>query len=187
MKIFWSIKKFVNKYILRKKYVRSGACNRCGACCSRIYVRHGQHTINSEKEFSVLRHLHPFYSYLKVEGKDDLGLIFSCSNFDSENHICKIHKRRPGICRRYPDEIIFSMGACLSEGCGYAFKPIDKFSDVLKSIEKRPVKNCTIFLDDVEQERILEVYMDQKLRNRLGSHSFPKTHQMLVSLLQQLV
>lgn len=152
MKIILTLKKLIYKHIFRKKYIRTGSCKRCGACCSRIYVRHGRHTINSEKEFIVLKHLHPFYSYLKVEGKDELGLIFSCSNFDEENHICKIHKRRPGICRRYPDEIIFSMGACLSEGCGYSFSPIDKFADVLKSIEKKPLKNCVIFLDDIEVE-----------------------------------
>lgn len=148
MEIFGIITKFINKYILRKKYVRNGKCKRCGACCSRIYVRHGRHTINSEKEFTILKHLHPFYSYLQVEGKDNIGLIFSCSNFDEEKHLCKIHKQRPGICRRYPDEIIFSMGASLSDGCGYTFKPIDKFSDVLKSLEKRPLKNCIIFLDE---------------------------------------
>jgi hypothetical protein len=144
------IEKLINKYIFRKKYLRKGSCQRCGACCSRIYVRHGKHTVNTEKEFQILRHLHPFYSYLTVEGVDDIGLIFSCANFDKENHICKIHKKRPAICRRYPDELIFSMGACLSEGCGYSFSPIDKFSDVLKSIQKYPVKNCMIFTDNIE-------------------------------------
>ena len=42
------------------------------------------------------------------------------------------------------------MGACLSEGCGYSFRPIDKFADVLKSVEKRPLKNCMIFSDDIK-------------------------------------
>lgn len=148
MKIKDEIKKFIYKHLLRKKYYRSGKCKRCGACCSRIYVRHGRHTISSEKEFEVLRYLHPFYSYLKVEGQDEIGLVFSCSNFDRAAHICKIHKDRPGICRRYPDELIFSMGACLSEGCGYSFKPIDKFKDILKEAEKKPLKNYMIFSAD---------------------------------------
>ncbi len=143
--IFEKFKKFFNKNILRKKYYRTGNCKRCGACCKRIYVRHQKDTIKSEKEFKILQYLHPFYSYLKVEGQDEIGLVFSCSNFDEENHICTIHKSRPGICRRYPDELIFSMGACLSEGCGYSFTPIDKFKDVLKDVEKQPVKSYMIF------------------------------------------
>lgn len=144
MNIFGKIKRFFYKYILRKKYYRSGQCNRCGACCTRIYVRHQKDVVKSEKEFEFLRKLHPFYTYLTVQGSDETGLIFSCCNFDEENHICKIHKERPGICRRYPDEIIFSHGACLTEECGYKFTPIDSFKDVLKNTEKRSVKSYRI-------------------------------------------
>lgn len=149
MKIKNTIQKFIYKYILRKKYFRKGKCNRCGACCSRIYVKHARHTISEEKEFEKLRYIHPFYSYLKIEGKDEIGLVFSCSNFDKEKHICTIHKTRPGICRRYPDEQIFSMGATLSEGCGYSFTPIDKFKDILYEIEKKPLKECLIFTREI--------------------------------------
>lgn len=145
-------RRLIYKYLLRRKYYRNGICKRCGACCSRIYVRHAKHTISSEKEFEKLRYLHPFYSYLKIEGKDEIGLIFSCCNFDAENHICKIHKMRPGICRRYPDEQIFSMGATLSNGCGYSFTPIDKFKDVLETVKKYPVKNCIFFTDSIDIE-----------------------------------
>jgi len=146
------IKKFIYKRILRKKYFRKGSCKRCGACCSRIYVSHGKHTIDTEEEFESLRDKYPFYSYLSVEGKDDIGLIFSCCNFDAEKHICKIHKMRPGICRRYPDEFVFSMGACLSDGCGYSFEPVEKFSEILADIEKKPLKNCVIFTDELDDE-----------------------------------
>lgn len=149
MEIKETVKRFIYKKILRKNYYRQGSCKRCGACCSRIYVSHGKKTMNSEEEFEKLRNVYPFYSYLNLEGKDDIGLIFSCNNFDKENHICKIHKTRPGICRRYPDEMVFSLGATLSDGCGYSFTPIDKFKDVLENIKKRPVKNCTIFMDEV--------------------------------------
>lgn len=139
------IKKIFYKYVLKRQYFRYGKCNRCGACCQRIYVRHQKGTVKTEKEFEVLRHLHPFYSYLTIIDKDDMGLVFKCSNFDPEKHICKIHKRRPGICRRYPDEQIFSMGACLTDECGFYFRPIDNFKDVLKNAGKKPVKSYMIF------------------------------------------
>ena len=34
------IKKFIHKHILKRNYYRVGSCNRCGACCSKIYVNH---------------------------------------------------------------------------------------------------------------------------------------------------
>ena len=143
------LKKFIYINILHKKYYRAGSCKRCGACCKRIYVSHGKHTIDSEEEFKKLQGQYPFYSYLKVDDKDDIGLVFSCANFDEEKHICRIHKTRPGICRRYPDEFVFTMGACLSDGCGYSFTPIENFIYVFADVQKRPVKNCIIFTDDI--------------------------------------
>ncbi|MGN0015572.1 MAG: YkgJ family cysteine cluster protein [Candidatus Gastranaerophilaceae bacterium] len=144
MSFIEAIKKFIYKHIFRKKYYRSGSCNRCGACCTRIYVSHMKGTVKTEEEFKKLRMLHPFYTYLTIEGQDEMGLLFSCCNFDREKHICKIHKKRPGICRRYPDEVIFSHGACLTDDCGYNFTPIDKFSEILKNTEKKPVKSYRI-------------------------------------------
>jgi Fe-S-cluster containining protein len=84
------------------------------------------------KEFEKLQYLHRFYTYLKVIGKDDIGLIFECYILDPETHKCKIHKSRPGICRRYPQEELFSMGGALSDDCGYKMEPIIPFAEVLE-------------------------------------------------------
>lgn len=132
-----NIKKFFYKYILRRTYYRYGHCNRCGACCTKIYVNSRKSMIKSEEEFEKLKNLHPFYSYLEIIGKDENGLVFKCNKFDKEKRICTIHKSRPGICRRYPSEIIFKMGAVMSENCGYSFEPIDKFKDVLNGLMKK--------------------------------------------------
>lgn len=145
MSVLQIIKKFFYKHILRKKYYKTGSCSRCGACCTRIYVRHMKDTVKSKEEFVKLQKLHPFYANLTIQGEDENGLIFSCNNFDIENHICKIHKSRPGICRRYPDEAIFSYGASLSEECGYRFTPIDKFREILENARKHPIKSYMIF------------------------------------------
>lgn len=140
-KIIGFIKKLVHKYILRRKYYRIGQCNRCGMCCQRIYVRHKKSVVKTDEEFKKLKRLHPFYTYLEVIDKDDLGLVFKCNNFDKEKKICSIHNSRPGICRRYPSEQIFSMGAILSDDCGYSFTPIETFDEVLKHV-KRKSKSC---------------------------------------------
>ena len=125
------LKKFFYKYILRRKYYKYGKCIRCVDCCSKIYVNSRKNIIKEEEEFKKLQKLHPFYSYLEIIDKDENGLVFKCNKFDREKRICTIHKTRPGICRRYPSEIIFKMGAVMSENCGYYFKPIESFKEIL--------------------------------------------------------
>lgn len=136
MTILNKLKKFFYKNILRRTYYREGKCLGCGQCCKQIYVRHAKNVVQTEEEFQRLRKLHPFYTYLKVTGKDEIGLIFECQNLDKETHLCKIHKKRPGICRRYPQEALFMMGGELAQNCGYKFIPIESFDEVLKNVSK---------------------------------------------------
>lgn len=125
-------KKFIYSKILKKKYYRTGSCLGCGKCCKQIYVKHARHVIQDEKEFSRLQLLHKFYTYLTVVDKDETGLVFACSNLDPDTNLCKIHDKRPGICRRYPQEELFTMGGVISEDCGYKMSPIVSFSEVLE-------------------------------------------------------
>jgi len=136
-KIIKKLKKFIHTKILRRKYYRSGNCLGCGKCCKKIYVKTSNHVIQEAKEFEKLKYLHPFYSHLSVVDKDETGLVFSCSNLDEKTNLCKIHKNRSGICRRYPQEEIFMMGGELSEECGYKMLPIVPFSEVFDKIVKR--------------------------------------------------
>lgn len=128
------IRKFILSKILRKHYYRTGKCKACGKCCEKIYVKHFKHVIQDEEEFKKLQYLHRFYTYLKVVDKDETGLVFECQNLDKETHKCKIHKSRPGICRRYPQEELFSMGGALSDDCGYEMKPIVPFDKVMSKL-----------------------------------------------------
>lgn len=134
--MFTKIKKFVLAKIFKKHYWRTGKCKGCGGCCSHIYVKHFKHVIKEEKEFEKLQFLHSFYSGLKIIGKDDLGLIFECSHLDKQTKRCKIHFWRPGICRRYPQEELFSMGGTLSDDCGYKMEPIYPFKKILNDVKK---------------------------------------------------
>ena len=138
--MFTEIKKFILAKIFKKHYWRTGKCKGCGGCCSHIYVKHFKHVLQDEKEFEKLQFLHSFYSGLKIIGKDELGLIFECTHLDKETKRCKIHFWRPGICRRYPQEELFSMGGTLSEDCGYKMEPIYPFKKILKDTEKSIIK-----------------------------------------------
>ena len=139
--MFKQLKKFFYKNILGRKYYRSGHCVGCGECCRQIYVRHARNVVQTEEEFQKLKLLHPFYTYLKVIGKDDIGLIFECQNVDKETNKCKIHKHRPGICRRYPQEELFMMGGTLAEHCGYKLEPIVSFDEVFEKVSRKKNKN----------------------------------------------
>jgi len=131
------LKKFFYAKILRRKYYRVGNCMGCGRCCSHIYVKHGNSVIQEEKDFKKLQFMHEFYTYLEVIEKDSTGLVFKCSNIDPETKLCNIHKKRPGICRRYPQEEIFTMGGSITEECGYKLVPIVSFSEVLQKELKK--------------------------------------------------
>jgi len=131
------IKKFVHSNILGRKYYKTGQCLGCGRCCKKIYVQTSKHVVQDEKEFEKLQYLHVFYTYLTIVDKDETGLVFSCSNLDEETNLCKIHKKRPGICRRYPQDELFKMGGELTEDCGYKMVPIIAFSEILdKELKK---------------------------------------------------
>lgn len=136
--MFDNIKKFFYTKIFRKNYYRKGNCLGCGKCCKKIYVQTHKHVIQEEKEFEKLKLLHRFYTYLTVVDKDETGLVFSCSNLDEVTNLCKIHDKRPGICRRYPQEELFKMGGELSEGCGYKMMPIIPFAEILD----KEMKSC---------------------------------------------
>ena len=131
------LKKFYYTKILKRKYFRIGECKGCGRCCRQIYVKHANGVIQNEEDFENLKHQHRFYKYLKVTGKDETGLIFECQNLDSETNLCKIHKTRPGICRRYPQEEIFAMGGALAEDCGYKMVPIETFNEVFSKVKNK--------------------------------------------------
>jgi len=142
---FLSIRKFILSKILRKHYYRTGKCKACGKCCTKIYVKHFKHVIQDEEEFKKLQYMHRFYTYLKVIDKDETGLVFECQNLDPETHKCTIHKSRPGICRRYPQEELFSMGGALSDDCGYKMLPIVPFSKVMDKLSKKQASLTVLF------------------------------------------
>ena len=134
--IFKKIRKFFYLYILKKKYYRTGSCLGCGRCCQKIYVKH-KNVIQTEEEFKKLQLLHSFYTYLKIIDKDETGLVFECTKLDKTTNKCTIHKTRPGICRRYPQEELFNMGGTLAEHCGYRLEPIESFDEVYEKVAKK--------------------------------------------------
>lgn len=137
VKIFNSVKKFFLLKILKRKYYKTGTCKGCGKCCENIYVNHGNKGfIKTKEEFDRLKPFHSFYRGLEYIGEDEMGVLFKCTHLDLITRKCKIHFFRPPVCRKYPMEEIFKMGGILSPDCGYQFKPIERFNDILNNLSK---------------------------------------------------
>lgn len=114
-------------------YERSGSCNQCGKCCTNIYLVYGQQTIESVEMFEEVKHANPEYQYFKPVAQEEDGLLFQCIHLQADNS-CGIYNDRPEFCRRYPSEHSLLMGGKLAEGCGYSFRLLKSFQDVLGEV-----------------------------------------------------
>jgi Fe-S-cluster containining protein len=115
-------------------YERAGECHQCGKCCTNIYLVHGDKTIDSLALFEDLKGQNPEYAYFKpVVKAEDGELAFQCQHLQADN-TCGIYDKRPDFCRRYPSEHTLLMGGKLAEGCGYQFRLLRNFQDVLKQV-----------------------------------------------------
>ena len=119
-----------------KYYERSGACNQCGQCCTNIYLVHGEKTIDSLPLFKELQATNPDYaSFVPIDADSEGCLIFRCSNLQDDNS-CGIYDSRPELCRMYPSEQGMLMGGKLAAGCGYQFRLLKNFQQVLETVSR---------------------------------------------------
>lgn len=116
-------------------YERTGSCNQCGKCCTEIYLVYAQQTINSVAMFEEIKAKNPEYESFKplLHKSDETGLQFQCTHLQPDN-TCGAYKDRPDFCRKYPSEQGIIMGGKLAEGCGYKFRLLKNFQDVLQQV-----------------------------------------------------
>jgi Fe-S-cluster containining protein len=117
-------------------YERTGACNQCGKCCTNIYLVYGQQTITSIAMFEEVKSQNPEYEYFKPVLEQEDGVLFQCIHLQADNS-CGIYHNRPLFCRKYPSEHSLLMGGKLAEGCGYSFRLLRSFKDVLQQVAKQ--------------------------------------------------
>jgi Fe-S-cluster containining protein len=122
-------------------YERSGNCNRCGKCCTHIYLIYQQETISSVARFEEIKAANPEYASFKplLHESDEHGLLFQCALLQADN-TCGDYHNRPDFCRKYPSEQSLLMGGKLAEGCGYKFRLLKNFQDVLKQVATEGVQ-----------------------------------------------
>jgi uncharacterized protein len=117
-----------------KYYERSGSCNQCGQCCSNIYLVYNKKTIDSLEFFEFVKKKDPDYRSFEpmdLTG-DEEGLLFRCQHLQPDK-TCGIYEQRPELCRQYPSEYTLLLGGKLAKGCGYQFRLLKPFSQVLQT------------------------------------------------------
>lgn len=133
---FNKLKYFIES-LMGKQYIKSGHCLGCGSCCKNISVKHGKKVIDTLEQFEALQRKFPVYRMFKIMDNTENGLVFQCIYLNEKSGKCIDYENRPPLCRNYPNEVIFRLGANLADTCGYKFKPIKPFNKVLTEVKSR--------------------------------------------------
>ena len=125
-------------FVQGKYYQRSGSCNRCGKCCTNIYLVYNRQTITSIPMFESIKAENPEYESFKpmLEDSDEDGILFQCTHLQADN-TCGAYEDRPDFCRQYPSEHGLLLGGKLAKGCGYSFKLLKNFQTVLQQVSDK--------------------------------------------------
>ena len=116
----------VMKYRSEERYVLRGTCNRCGRCCEHpgIQMNEISFHIDFMRNWLILWQEKINGFVLLKEKKSDATLTFTCSHFDPNTKLCDCYSSRPGMCRDYPLNQIYSVNPRFFPECG--FYAVDK-------------------------------------------------------------
>lgn len=130
---FFQIVKFFFQRKMSSKYVITGKCNKCGACCKNITFFIGKKIVTTEEEFIRMQKLDKKYNHFEINGKGEKGeLLFRCKALKDDGS-CGVYHFRSINCRLYPkinQKFVYDGGKPL-DGCGYNFSINKNFKDYL--------------------------------------------------------
>ena len=112
-------------------YHLGGSCNQCGACCKSpmIQIFPPFFYLKSIRRLIIMWHrLVNGFEYIGKNYKSQI-LIFRCTHWNSETKVCDSYNTRPGMCRDYPRNLIYSTNPIFLDECSYY--AIDKNADRL--------------------------------------------------------
>lgn len=102
-------------------YRRAGVCKQCGSCCRHVYLRNRGVLVRSFEEYLAMIMESKRFKRFDVKGRDSDGyLYFGCKYVTREN-TCGDYKKRPLLCRAYPDLSMIMYDAVPKESCGFYF------------------------------------------------------------------
>lgn len=121
-----------------------GACQGCGRCCETpsIPVRPLFFRLRITR-WCILtwHHVVNGFEYLDEDRKSHV-FVFRCTHFDPTTRRCDSYESRPGLCRDYPRNLLYSSDPDLFSECGFyaVHRNADRFRDALDRLDLPPEK-----------------------------------------------
>ncbi len=136
------------RYFLKKKgkpiYELRGACKLCARCCESPSIRVSIVFFYFKSLRFLLLKWHSVINgfVYKSENRQLRMIAFRCTHFDPQTRMCDSYDSRPGMCRDYPRNLIYSTNPQFFRQCGYyATHPnAKKFSQSLDKLNLSPQK-----------------------------------------------
>lgn len=124
---------WLNRKKLKRKglprYELTGKCESCAKCCEKPAIAIGPIT----NKISFIRFIYIAWQkhingFIFLEHDKEKGVLyFTCSHFDTFTRKCDSYDSRPGMCRDYPRNLLYTSIPDFFVECGY--KPKDKNAD----------------------------------------------------------
>lgn len=137
-RIRYSIDLKITRRILKfrgiPQFVLAGHCIACGQCCQTpsIHTPFLSHYFKSFRWLTLLWH-HQINGFIFLsENRPHRILTFNCSHFNPSTQHCDSYESRPGLCRDYPHNLLFSVHPEFFPNCG--FRPVDQHAQHFKEL-----------------------------------------------------
>ena len=141
--------RFINKIQGEARYILGGTCNQCGMCCETPAIPVYSFFI----WFKSLRFL--FLSWHKIingfeylsEDRKNKVFFFHCTHHDPITKRCDSYESRPGLCRDYPMNLLFSSNPDFLDKCGHyaVLKNAEGFRKAFDKIDLSPQKRDELY------------------------------------------
>ncbi len=110
-----------------------GSCNGCGACCETPMIQTNTVFFRFKTTHWLILKWHRLVNGFEHVGDDRRAntLIFRCTHYDPETKLCDSYHSRPGMCRDYPRNLIYSTDPQFLKRCSYYAR--DKNADRMRA------------------------------------------------------
>ena len=124
------------------RFLLRGSCNYCGACCETPMINVSAASFYLKTLRWLIRAWHGAVNGFEYTGEDrrTRTLIFRCTHLAPETRRCDSYSSRPGMCRDYPRNLLYSSNPELLATCGfYALdRNADQMREALQELELPP-------------------------------------------------
>ena len=115
-------------------YRLHGFCNQCGACCQSPMIPIFPALFFIKSFHWLIRAWHRWVNGFEFIGEDRKNkiLIFRCTHWDPHTKLCDSYDTRPGMCRDYPRNLVYSTDPNFLNQCSYY--AVDKNAECMRAV-----------------------------------------------------